>query len=415
MTDTARTEPMAPDSLGAQDRPPPRRRLRGSPLRIVVLVLAAGFFCLPGVGYLLGVRAQQIENRPLTTRPTASEGWKIFPHLNAWTSDHLPFRDKAVRLNADVDQGLFGAPPGQGTNGRSEVISGKDGWLFFTQDVDWACAPQQPTASTLRAADRLAKMVRATGANYALFVPPDKTSIETAELPSRYPGKACSTAAKRDFWAQMASNPPDGYTDLYQRLQQLRASRGAPIYRSKDSHWAPESAGIYAQELADAARRGLWQPQDLVPTGPQRALGDLTRFTGIPGDNTFDGYATRRPGVTSFPYEPGKVGTIGIATLRSSSAPAGAPLYTDQALLLGDSFSGISEPQWTPYFSKLVSVSINAAPKDPKDVATMILSSKVVFVESVERAFATGRAPLFTDAFLDKLQVELDKQRAARP
>ncbi len=43
-------------------------------------------------------------------------------------------------------------------------------------------------------------MVRATGAGFALFIPPDKTSIETAELPSRYPGKACSTAAKRDFW-----------------------------------------------------------------------------------------------------------------------------------------------------------------------------------------------------------------------
>ena len=47
MTDTARTEPMAPDRLGAQDRPPPRRRLRGSPLRIVVLAMAAGFFVSP--------------------------------------------------------------------------------------------------------------------------------------------------------------------------------------------------------------------------------------------------------------------------------------------------------------------------------------------------------------------------------
>ena len=167
---------------------------------------------------------------------------------------------------------------------------------------------------------------------------------------------------------------------------------------------------MYAQELADAARPGLWQPQDLVPTGPQRELGDLTRFTGIPGDNTFDGYATRRAGVTSFPtipYAPGSVGKIGIATFRASSASGGAPLYSDQALLIGDSFSGISEPQFTPYFSKLVSVSVNAAPGDPKDVATMILSSKVVFVESVERAFATGRAPLFTNTFLDKLQVEL--------
>ncbi len=80
----------------------------------------------------------------------------------------------------------------------------------------------------------------------------------------------------------MAANPPSGYVDLYQRLQQLRASQGAPIYRSKDSHWAPLAAGMYAQELADAARPGLWQPQDLVPTGPQRDSATSPASPGSP-------------------------------------------------------------------------------------------------------------------------------------
>jgi hypothetical protein len=245
-------------------------------------------------------------------------------------------------------------------------------------------------------------------------VPPDKTSIETNELPARYPGKACGQAAKHAFWSQIEAAPPQGYADLYRPLLDLRAQAGQPIYKSKDTHWAPQAAALYARTVTDAIQPGLWEPQALVPTGRKSQLGDLTRITGLPSDNSFDGWAVRRPGVRAYPDVPfrgGKVGSVGVARITTTST-AGAPLVGGETLVLGDSFNGVSQPLVAPYFSNITTVSINSAPHDAKAVAKMILSSRTVVVESVERAFATGRAPLFSDAFLNDLQKELDAQRS---
>jgi len=405
-------EPLAPDRPPAEDAPPARYHRWSAP-RVAVLLLAIVFFTLPGLAYLAGARAQQIENRPLSTRPALSEGWKVFGHLNRWTSDHLPLRGSAVRTNADLDQAVFDEVPAYGGGGRPEVISAGGGWLFWAQDVQWACTPTQPVATTLRNATRLARMVRATGARYVLLVPPDKTSVETAELPGRYPGKACSRTAKAAFWSQIASSPPEGYADLYRPLLALRAQLGRPVYKSKDTHWAPLAAGVYARSVVDAVEPGLWDAGAFVPTGRRSELGDLTRFTGVPADNTYDDWAVRRPGVTAYPqvpYTPGKVGSLGVALLKATSA-AGARVYPQLTLTIADSFNGVSQSLVTPYLADITSVSVNSAPRDPRDVARMILSSRAVVVESVERAFATGRAPLFSSAFLDSLQRELDAQR----
>ncbi len=409
------TEPLAADRPAAEDAPPPQRK-RWSPSRLLILLLAIAFFSVPGLAYLAGARPEQLENRPLSPRPSLTEGWGIFGHLNRWTSDHLPLRGSAVRANAAIDEKVFDEPPAYGTGGRSDVIAAPHGWLFWAQDLQWACTPTTPVPTILRNATRLARMVRATGANYVLLVPPDKTSIETEELPSRYPNKACSQAAKKAFWAQTTSAPPQGYADLYHPLLALRAQAGRSIYKPKDTHWAPLAAGLYARTVVDAAVPGLWQPGAFVPVGQVTEIGDLTRFTGISADNTYDGWQVRRPGVRAYPeipYQPGKVGKIGIAGLTATSSQ-GARLYPAPTLVLGDSFNGVSQSQVSPYFADITSVSINTAPKDAHDVARMILDSRFVVVESVERAFATGRAPLFSTAFLDSLQRQINAQQRSR-
>lgn len=413
---TADAIPMAPDRPASEDAPP-RMRHRWTPGRMAVLALALLFFTTPALAYLAGARAQQIENRALTPRPSLSEGWQVFPQLNRWTSDHLPLRSNAVSANASIDQGVFDELPAYGTSGRSDVVAAHGGWLFYAQDLAWACTPQASVPSILANANRLASIVRSTGARYVLLVPPDKTSIETAELPSRYPNKACSTAAKQAFWSQIEASPPQGYADLYRPLQQLRAQLGRPVYKSKDTHWAPVSGALYARAVVDAIAPGLWQPKDLVPTGPQKALGDLTRFTGIEADNTFDGYEVRRPGVMAYPaipYVPGASGKLGTAGILGRTTGA-STLYTGRTLTLADSFNGVSQFLVSPYFARMTSVSINAAPKSPRDVARLILSSKAVVVESVERGLATGRAPLFSTGFLDALQREITAQRRSTP
>jgi alginate O-acetyltransferase complex protein AlgJ len=417
MTTFCGSAPLAADSTGTAQVPSRPQRRRRLASRLVIVLLAVVFFGFPAFGYFTGVRAHQIENRALSPRPSLSEGWGVFSHLDRWTSDHLPFRDSAIRDNTYLDQAVFDETPAYGTSGLSQVVSAGGGWLFLSAELQWACAPTQPVATTLRNATRLARMVRATGARYVLLVPPDKTSVEQAELPARYQGKECGQVAKKAFWTQIEAHPPEGYQDLYQPLLALREQTGRPVYKSKDTHWAPISAGLYARTVVNAVQPGLWDPAAFVPTGRQSQLGDLSRFTGIPADNSFDGWAVRRAGVPAYPQipnTPAKAGRLGVARLHARSA-AGAPLYRAPTLVIGDSFNGVSSPALSPYFANITSVSNNSAPKDPEDLARMILSSRVVIVEAVERAFATGRALLFTDAFLDSLQRDLDLQGHHQP
>src|SRR3954447_23950044 len=72
-TDGTTQRPAAKPHVGRH-----RRRTR-RPTRPVTLLLALVFFFGPLVAFALGARPQQIENRPLTDLPTASDGWDFFP------------------------------------------------------------------------------------------------------------------------------------------------------------------------------------------------------------------------------------------------------------------------------------------------------------------------------------------------
>src|SRR5690349_3848375 len=96
MTQTTRARPPAAT---------PQRR----PSRTVVfcLVGALVFFFGPAVAFLAGDRPTTIDNRPLTSLPSLSEGWKGVPQFQAWANDHLPLRSQAVKLATGISQSLF--------------------------------------------------------------------------------------------------------------------------------------------------------------------------------------------------------------------------------------------------------------------------------------------------------------------
>src|SRR5215207_11130846 len=147
----------------------PRGRGRSPRLtrRPVTLLLALVFFFGPLAAFALGARPEKIENRPLTELPSASDGWSFFPDFTAWATDHLPLRGDAVRGNAALSEAVFGEPPvygrpddggepagipsgdqtGEQDTGAPEnfprVIAGKDGWLYFGDDMSNPCQPER--------------------------------------------------------------------------------------------------------------------------------------------------------------------------------------------------------------------------------------------------------------------------------
>lgn len=377
-------------------------------------LVAAVFFLGPMAAGAFGVRAGQIENRALTEFPSLGQGWDMVDQLDQWAVDHLPLRDQAIQFNTDLSERLFGELPSYGNQGGTsdQVIPGDDDWMYLAEDISWMCSPQAAVPHILANTTRMADIAERTGARVIVVVPPDKATVETENLPGDYPDKDCSVPAKQSFWDTINANPPKDYLDLYSPIMDLRAREGEPIWRPKDSHWAPIAGAEYARVLANAIDPTLLDSAEVVSTGPTSAEGDLTRLLGTPAETRFEGYEVRRPGVTVPDWEPGTIGHMGIATYHAQTTDA--PVYPGKVTIIGDSYTGISFPQITPYFGDLVSVNNTSAGKHIDDLATAMADSDVIVIETVERAYASGRVPLYDDEHLDQLDQAIGQVLAER-
>ena len=144
------------------DPPPPSSR--STPL-VAVAVIGLVLLFLPALAFVVGARAEPIENRPLADFPSPADGWSFFPGMNAWSTDHLPLRKDAVALNDRLVEGLFGEAPvtggssgptvgGSGGAGSLDnlfprVIEGDDGWLYYGGDMKKPCLAERDVAETV--------------------------------------------------------------------------------------------------------------------------------------------------------------------------------------------------------------------------------------------------------------------------
>jgi len=80
-------------------------------MRRFLVALGVVFFFAPALAYLIGERAEPIENRPLADLPSLSRGFNVFDDLTQWSVDHLPLRDSAVRLHTRLSRDLLGEVP----------------------------------------------------------------------------------------------------------------------------------------------------------------------------------------------------------------------------------------------------------------------------------------------------------------
>lgn len=393
------------------DAPAPRaRRL---PRRLAVLVVGLIFLFTPAVAYVSGVRATEIENRPLAAFPSPSAGWAFFPAITTWATDHLPLRSLAVSANARVSRDVFGeaprvttaapgaagpvAPvPGGGAPAQRRypaVLEGRDGWLFLGDDLAAACDPQAPLAETLDGLGRFGELLRSAGKTYVLTVAPDKSTASPDRLPAAYVGDDCAPAAKQAFWEQVQERALPGYVDLKGPLEAVQQEDREDLYRPSDTHWGPRGAIVYAQQVADGLDPALRRTSTPTRTGPVRQDGDLAGLLGTPRTDEVPGWALERPGVVVR-----RADETGLA-----STTTGAPLWTAPTLIVGDSFTKASLPQLAPLFADARLVQATLAEEDAAALVAALVAADTVVLELVERSVAAGDLPITDPAFLDRL------------
>ncbi|MCG5216997.1 alginate O-acetyltransferase AlgX-related protein [Streptosporangium soli] len=381
----------------------------------MTLLAAALFFAGPALAFAAGDRAVELENRRLPEFPALSRGWEVIPDMEAWATAHLPLRRHAVRGNAALSEFLFKEAPSYGTAGAPgypRVIEGRDGWLYFGDDVTEACRPRWSIAETLKRLRRLAEIVRRSGRRFLFTVAPDKTTIYPDRLPERFPGQACLGKRKQEFWAALRAAHLPGHIDLRDPLERAQRESGTPAYWRTDSHWNERSAGLYGRELARALQPGLSRETRLVKAGQASRSGDLGGLLGIPLEETIDRWRLVRDGVRRFRQDDREL-PVSFSTANASDR---APLYQPRTLLIGDSFTRNSLPWVLPYFADVTYLRSDAPAKaGPDYLAEKVARSETVVLEIVERHLVGGHAEMLDDATFAVLDRTLRRASATAP
>ena len=412
------------------------RPVRARLTRVSALVTVLGLALLfgPWVAAAVGTRSTgAFENRKLATAPALTSGWRFFPRLTTWSDDNFPLKDDAVRLESRLSLDLFGqlprfgigagdsgvpigphsggaAPPRQTRNGA--VIFGKKGSLFLSLDFERACHPSMTPAHIVRNLSRFAAIVARAGGRLIDTVVPDKTAIEPGLLPVSSPEQSCGRSGQLAFWSAITSRPPSGYFDAYDAVRSYASTAHAQAYAPLDTHWLPRVSAVYAFGLARLLAPRLLEDTKLVYTGQVTALGDLSRLAGDPRDDVYDNYAVRRTGEGPVSIRSGRAGKLSVEIYSASSTKA--PLEAGQAVVFGDSFSRVSAQMLTPFFSRLVMSTAGPADGDVADTAKLIVQSRVVIFEGVERALGTGWVARLSDKYLNELSAAVNADLAAR-
>jgi alginate O-acetyltransferase complex protein AlgJ len=413
-------------------------RPRHGKRQLTALISALIFFATPTLMWVVGMRADEIENHKLAGFPGLGQGWGAFTGLDEWATDNLVFRAGAVQATdwisrtffgeaAPFDQGgeptgpLPGSPtqhdpvnPGPSAPGEDQpngsdagfrrVVEGTDNWLYFGTDARAKCHPQQPLDQTVTQLVKLRSVVESSGRQFVLVVVPDKTTMVPEHLPASYPGKDCADPVTPDLWRTVVQVA--GAMDIRPRLSAAADKLGRPVYYPQDTHWTHEGAIEMVGALADDVKPGVTKRWRLQAKERYSADADLPPLIGKTGKNNATSYWLR-PNGKADRTEPGESDLL--APLHHESTPLQGQVFA-KTLVLGDSFLVAASRYLPAAFADVTMQYYVTAGEKPDQVIRTMGDAEIVVVEIVERNLAAGTPEILTKSFIDKLGVELAKR-----
>lgn len=213
------------------------------------------------------------ENRALAEAPSlknedGSININYLSELGDYFSEHFAFRQQLVTADGRVRTALVGTSP------NSDVIAGKDGWLYYGETADDFLNINTLSrreicgiAHDLRLID---EYCAANGAEFIFTSVPNKNSLYPEYMPANY--VPADSPDNYELLSEELSS--DGfYLDMKSALSSAGSS--IPLYHKTDTHW--NNMGAYAGHAAIMNKLG----RDACPAGSgwhtsaNARLGDL--------------------------------------------------------------------------------------------------------------------------------------------
>lgn len=201
--------------------------------QFLFILLYMGACTVPLFGMLLGYKNINTEKRPLAKPPVlfSAEGFNdSFPEdAEAYLADHFAFKPQLVTADAVMKKTIFGESV------STQVIVGKDGWLFFEPTLkDYLKVFVLSDNEIYRIAKTLElqkEYLARRDVEFIFTVAPNKASIYPEYMPDRY----LSVGKLNNF--EKLCRQLDAVSFTYLNLHRVLKSGDEQLYHKLDSHW----------------------------------------------------------------------------------------------------------------------------------------------------------------------------------
>jgi alginate O-acetyltransferase complex protein AlgJ len=263
-----------------------RARIAGA-----AIFLAALFLPIAGT-YFKWDPAASSENRAMAKFPGMPKNFqqvKMFSDLfMGFYRDHFGFRNTLIR---GLALGRFHG--GFGMDVSTNIIIGKDGWLFYPSSIhDGFLAernldPFSPAEldEWQQLLEKRNKFFTSHGYPFIVVIPPDKQSIYTEMMPEQFSRVGPKTRLDQLIERLRETHSPVRLIDVRPVL--LEAKKQHRIYFKTDTHWNDYGAFAAYPVILDAiqsvlpGRKLVPQPMsDFLPRS-ERKSGDLARYMDL--------------------------------------------------------------------------------------------------------------------------------------
>lgn len=334
---------------------------------------------------------------PVASFPTLSTNALADAHfyegIDAYVSDHYPWRATALSLTASLQYRIFGM------SGNPLVIPGRNGWLFLQGEVFPTCLHDAEEVITQIAT--LSNTLGQLGRPLRFVVAPDKRTIYRSMLPAALQTtQTCTDVARPEIRAAATGNAT--VVDLWGPVEEaVTPPEQLPIYWPQDTHWAPAGATAGIRALVESL--GVVWESSAVQTDSEAAYntGDLMRLMGLQDVEYAASIEIRRAGQTIVRVDAPSVGSPG-EELMEFRTQGEIPVVKGRTLIVYDSFFG---PLWhliAPWFEDSVFVHVDQL-ACPETVAAVPDFDRVI-VERAERSAYNYDYPAIFAPLIGRMQ-----------
>ena len=242
---------------------------------LIFFVLCMALCLIPSVGMLFFPTTQTTENRAMAEAPQLITEGKLnktfVSDLESYLTEHLALRNQMVYADAKVQTGLFGE------SNVSGVISGTDGWLYYSSTLDDYLGrnvlSQRELFNLAHNFSLVQDYVQARGMDFLLTITPNKNTLYGENMPY-YKDYKVDQQHNCIALAPYLESQEVSYLDLFRLFEE----QDEVLYLKRDSHWNNKGACLAYNGIMDALELPHEDYAQVVPEVVKNDNGDLNKM-----------------------------------------------------------------------------------------------------------------------------------------